>query len=117
MKEGYTDNKGICEFELEFGKYYYQEFDAPDGYQIDDTKYEFSIKENGEVVSVVMTNKKEPAEPTKPTETPKTEKTDSPKTGDDSNIDLWTAVAALAAAGGFAALGFYFRNQKKRKDE
>lgn len=117
VKEGYTDSKGICEFELEFGKYCYQEFDAPDGYQIDDTKYEFSIKENGEVVSVVMTNKKAPSEPTKPTETPKTEKTDSPKTGDDSNINLWTAVAALAAAGGFAALGFYFRNQKKRKDE
>lgn len=59
LMEGRTDKKGVCEFELEFGKYFYQEFDAPDGYKIDDTKYEFSITEDGKIISVVMTNQAE----------------------------------------------------------
>ena len=121
IKEGYTNSKGICEFTLEFGKYYYQEFDAPDGYEIDDTKYEFSITEDGKVVSVVMTNKKAPTETPKdepkPTEQPKTEtvKTDSPKTGDESNIKLWTTIAAIAAVGGIALIGISFRKKGNRK--
>ncbi|MBP3881528.1 MAG: hypothetical protein J6E40_05080, partial [Lachnospiraceae bacterium] len=121
VKEGYTNSKGICEFTLEFGKYYYQEFDAPDGYEIDDTKYEFSITEDGKVVSVVMTNKKTPTETPKddpkPTEQPKTEtvKTDSPKTGDESNVKLWTTIAAIAAVGGIALIGLSFRKKGIRK--
>ena len=121
VKEGYTNSKGICEFTLEFGKYYYQEFDAPDGYEIDDTKYEFSITEDGKVVSVVMTNKKTPTETPKddpkPTEQPKTEtvKTDSPKTGDESNVKLWTTIAAITAVGGIALIGLSFRKKGKRK--
>lgn len=72
LMEGRTDKKGVCEFELEFGKYFYQEFDAPDGYKIDDTKYEFSITEDGKIISVVMTNQaEEKKEDPKPTETPK----------------------------------------------
>ena len=82
---------------------------APDGYKIDDTKYEFSISEDGKVVSVVMTNQ---LEETKKEETPKsdttktdnptttttpskntaastTTSTDGPKTGDDSRMILW----------------------------
>ena len=145
VKEGKTDAKGICEFELPFGKYYYQETKAPAGYLIDDTKYEFSIREDGSVVSVVMLNEKEEPEPTptpKPTSTPAptpkptskptptpaptakpstdqkgpTVKTDSPKTGDTSNVKLWTAVAALAGAGGLTVLGlvqYYDRRRKK----
>ena len=145
VKEGKTDAKGISEFELPFGKYYYQETKAPAGYLIDDTKYEFSIREDGSVVSVVMLNEKEEPEPTptpKPTSTPAptpkptskptptpaptakpstdqkgpTVKTDSPKTGDTSNVKLWTAVAALAGAGGLTVLGlvqYYDRRRKK----
>lgn len=120
IKEGRTDKKGVCEFELEFGKYFYQEFDAPDGYEIDDTMYEFSITEDGKIVSVVMTNKKTPETPKedpKPTETPKpTPKpsTDGPKTGDESNIPLWLGITggalALACVGGFLLV-----DTKKRK--
>lgn len=120
IKEGRTDKKGVCEFELEFGKYFYQEFDAPDGYEIDDTMYEFSITEDGKIVSVVMTNKKKPETPKedpKPTETPKpTPKpsTDGPKTGDESNIPLWLGITggalALACVGGFLLV-----DTKKRK--
>lgn len=71
-----SDKKGVAEFELEFGKYFYQEFDAPDGYKIDDTMYEFSVSEDGQMVSVVMNNQLE-EEPDKPKE--ETTKPETPK--------------------------------------
>lgn len=123
IKEGYTDKKGNVEFDLEFGTYYYQEFDAPDGYEVDDTKYEFSITEDGKVVSVIMTNKKIPTETPKetpkedtPKETPKTSvSTDSPKTGDESNIALWGVLAGIAAMAGVGLTVFSFRKQNRKK--
>lgn len=107
LMEGRTDKKGVCEFELEFGKYFYQEFNAPDGYKLDDTKYEFSITEDGKVISVVMTNQaEEKKEDPKPTETPKADdptpttkpSTDGPKTGDDADISKWIGIAAVGLA-------------------
>lgn len=56
--EGKTDKNGIAEFELGYGKYYYQEFDAPEGYVLDNKLYPFEIKENGEIVKAHMTNEK-----------------------------------------------------------
>ena len=122
IREGVTDDKGNVEFDLEYGTYYYQEFDAPDGYEVDDTKYEFSITEDGQVVSVVMKNKKLPVET--PKEEPKEEtptkpsvSTDSPKTGDDADVALWAvfaAVAALAGAG-LSIASIVSKNRKKGK--
>ena len=55
--EGYTDENGVIIIEdLEYGKYTYQEFDAPEGYLIDENEYPFEIKEDGEVVKAVMKN-------------------------------------------------------------
>ena len=139
VKEGRTDKNGVCEFELEFGKYYYQEFDAPDGYKIDDTKYEFSISENGQVVSVVMTNQLEetPKEETPKSDTTKTDtpttntttttpsantttttttSTDGPKTGDDSHMILWVLLAVACVLTG-GACGHYGIFRKKKADE
>lgn len=116
IKEGYTDKNGNVEFDLEFGTYYYQEFDAPDGYEADDTKYEFSITEDGKVVSVIMTNKKIPTET--PKETPKTSvSTDSPKTGDESNVALWGVLAGIAALAGVGLTVFSFRKQNRKKEK
>ena len=129
VKEGRTDKNGVCRFTLEFGKYYYQEFDAPDGYRIDDTKYAFAITEDGKVVSVVITNQKEEkgenTEPTSsPTHTPtststKTSSKDGPKTGDDANIGKWAAIAALALAaagiGGYCLYSTGKQDDKKKK--
>lgn len=124
VKEGRTDKKGVCEFTLEFGKYYYQEFDAPDGYKIDDTKYPFSITEDGKVVSVVMTNQKEEKgkdpEPTPtPTPAPKTPSKDGPKTGDDATVGKWAAIAAIALAaagvGGYCLYSTGKQDDKKKK--
>ena len=58
VAEGRTDEKGIATFELGYGKYYYQEFDAPEGYVIDETLFPFEIKTNGEIVKAKMTNTK-----------------------------------------------------------
>ena len=136
VKEGRTDKNGKCEFELEFGKYYYQEFDAPDGYKIDDTKYEFSISEDGQVVSVVMTNQLEETtkEETPKSDTTKTDNptttttpstntaastttsTDGPKTGDDSNMILWALIAAACVLTG-GACGYYGIFHKKKSGE
>lgn len=121
VKEGRTDKNGVCEFTLEFGKYYYQEFDAPKGYQIDDTKYEFSIEEDGKIVSVTMTNKVIPsAEDPKPTPTPTPQpgkpSTEGPKTGDESNIGLWTTITALALAGACVGGIFLYGSEAKKKD-
>ncbi|WP_133015314.1 Cna B-type domain-containing protein [Clostridium cuniculi] len=58
ISEGRTDEKGIATFELGYGKYYYQEFDAPEGYVIDETLFPFEIKTNGEIVKAEMTNTK-----------------------------------------------------------
>lgn len=57
--EGRTDENGEFKFEgLEYGKYFYQEFDAPDGYVLDETPWPFEIKENGEVVKCQLQDKK-----------------------------------------------------------
>lgn len=124
VMEGRTDKNGICEFELEFGRYFYQEFDAPEGYEIDDTKYEFSITEDGQVVSVKMENERTPENtPDKPAETttpqpgkPSTS-TDGPKTGDDSNVRLWSAIAGAAAIAGMTCICVAFKKRKKDDDK
>ena len=129
IREGVTDKEGNVEFDLDFGTYYYQEFDAPDGYEVDDTKYEFTITEDGQVVSVIMTNKKIPVETPKeepkeeePKETPKTEtkpsvSTDSPKTGDDADVALWAVLATVAAlaGAGLSIASIVSKNRKKGK--
>lgn len=122
IKEGYTDKKGNVEFDLEFGTYYYQEFDAPDGYDVDNTKYEFSITEDGKVISVIMTNKKTPTETLKkdtPEETTKKPlvSTDGPKTGDESNIALWGVLAGIAVMAGVGLMVFSFRKQNRKKEK
>lgn len=56
--KGKTDNKGVAEFELEYGKYFYREYEAHDKYILDDRKFPFEIKENGEIVKAQMTNER-----------------------------------------------------------
>lgn len=53
---GVTDETGIAKFKLSPGDYYYQEFSAPDGYEVDNSKFPFSIKENGDIVKCRMTD-------------------------------------------------------------
>ncbi|MGY0354244.1 SpaA isopeptide-forming pilin-related protein [Enterococcus avium] len=58
--EGRTNENGVFTFEnLPKGKYFFKEYDAPEGYLIDESLHEFEIKEQGEIVKCEMTNKKE----------------------------------------------------------
>lgn len=85
---GKTDETGIVRFKLPAGDYYYQEFSAPEGYEVDNSKFPFSIKDNGEIVKCRMTD------------VPKT-KTTLPDTGDiikNNKIACYGAAVALFLA-------------------
>lgn len=64
--KGQTDDKGIAKFKLKTGKYYYQEYEAPAGYMIDNSLFPFEIKEDGDIVKCQMTNTKIPKTGTNP---------------------------------------------------
>ncbi|MCB6993005.1 prealbumin-like fold domain-containing protein [bacterium 210820-DFI.6.37] len=55
--EGYTDENGKLTFKkLPTGVYYFQEFDAPEGYEINKDLFKFEIKTDGEIVKCQMTD-------------------------------------------------------------
>ena len=103
---GVTDENGIATFTLRYGKYTYQEYNAPEGYEIDESEYAFEIKEDGQIVKATMTNEKIPEE-----------LITTPKTGDDSRPGLWIGLSALSGAG-VAAFGILTAvKMRKRKGE
>ncbi|MDI3075908.1 SpaA isopeptide-forming pilin-related protein [Clostridioides difficile] len=80
--EGKTDDKGVFYFDkLPKGIYYFQEYEAPKGYQIDETPMKFEIKENGEIVTCKMTNKK-------------IKRTQLPKTGETNEL-IFCGIGAI----------------------
>lgn len=103
IAEGRTNEKGIFTFEqLPVGTYYFQEFEAPDGYLLDETPLKFEIKEDGKVVKCEMTNQK--------LETPK--RTDRfPNTGTTMNKNL--LIMGFVAV--TSALGLFYARKKKGK--
>ena len=86
--QGRTDDNGIVKFDtLRVGDYFYREFDAPDGYILDENSYPFTIKENGEIVKCQMTNTKIPQQT-------------NPYTGDNgSNLLAWIMIGLSLAIG------------------
>lgn len=94
LVKGKTDENGIARFKLEYGKYYYQEIEAPKGYMIDQTKFPFEIKEDGEVVKCKMTNTK------------------LPKTG---TVPPTLLAGGIAAIGGLGTLGGVTILRKRKK--
>ena len=101
VAEGYTDKNGVAKFKLRYGKYTYEEFDAPDGYILDSKPYFFEIKEDGQIVKAEMTNEKQP--------TPNT-----PQTGDESNMGFFIGLGAIAVGG---LIAFLFVKFKKRDED
>ena len=101
VAEGYTDQNGIAEFTLRYGKYTYQEFDPLDNYQPDETEYPFEIRENGEIVKAEMTNERIP--------TPEV-----PQTGDNTNLGFWIGLGAVALG---ALVSLVIIQIKRKKDD
>ena len=102
FRVNHTDENGLAKFTLRYGKYTYEEFDAPEGYRIDTTPHEFEITEDGQIVKAEMTNEKIP--------TP-----DVPQTGDESNLGFWIGLGSIAL-GGAIACGILFAKRKKDDD-
>ncbi len=104
VAEGYTDENGIAKFKLRYGKYTYEEFDAPDGYIIDTKPYFFEITEDGQIVKAEMTNEKQP--------TPET-----PQTGDTSNTGFFIGLGAIALGGLVAFIVMKLRKKDEDGDD
>ena len=101
--EGKTNSQGQFTFEkLPKGVYYFQEFDAPSGYQLDETPIQFEIKEDGEIVKCTMTNQLIP-----------NEKGSLPQTGETTSI-LGIALGSLLLMG-VASYCFYTKKKQGNK--
>ncbi|MGX7417884.1 SpaA isopeptide-forming pilin-related protein [Carnobacterium gallinarum] len=98
--EGITDENGIFTFEnLPKGIYFFQEYEAPQGYELDETPMQFEIKEDGKVVKCEMTNEK-------------IKEDKLPHTGETNNFVLY-AIGALLCVSAVAMLGI--KRYKKMK--
>lgn len=106
-----TDSKGKAVFQnLPAGNYYFREFDAPKGYQIDDSPYPFEIKGDGEILKCEMTNKKAPQEvPAAPENGPGPKRDHSPQTGD--SFALWIAAILLVLSAGIIFIVIHRRRR------
>ena len=57
LVEAVTGEDGKVKFEkLNYGDYYFQETNAPEGYLLNTDKHEFSIKEDGAILKATLTN-------------------------------------------------------------
>lgn len=96
---------------LLYGSYYLLEHSAPEGYELSDAPYPFTISTHGETVEITAVNEKTET-PVQPTPT-NSGKGDSPKTGDDSNI-LFPVLLLIAAGAGITAAMWKRRKGKKQ---
>lgn len=94
VDKGVTDENGIAKFILPCGKYFYQEFEAPEGYQIDSSLFPFEIKNDGDIVKCEMTNTK------------------LPKTGDLNRNFIIPTTVVLGLGAVFLIVRRYKKNQK-----
>ncbi len=120
LLQGRTDKDGNVSFgQLPAGTYYYREFDAPEGYQIDESLFPFTIKEHGEIVRCKMSNQRIAQETTPkdtdsdyqegmslekpkeslPQETLRASLDNSPQTGDGSHLPWICLVCLLLSSG------------------
>lgn len=98
-----TDGKALAK-ELEYGDYYLQELKTIDGYKLNDKKFSFSVKENGETIQIEVIN--DTIREVPPT------KTDTPKTGNNTNVGMFMGLLALSGAG---LTGAYLYKRRKMK--
>ncbi len=104
IARGKTDEAGVLVFEdIRYGKFVIRELTAKEGYQKNEEDTEVEIVEDGQTVTVELTNEKIPEKPVP----------DNPKTGDESNLFLWFGLM-LAALVGLVALFIFKRREAAR---
>lgn len=108
-----TDENGVVKFTLRPGKYFYREYDAPSGFQIDTKPYSFEVKEDGEIVKAKMTNEKLKKET--PRENP--EIASPVKTGDDTPYGLYGILAVVSLCTLVGTGYFLYRNRKNKRNK
>jgi uncharacterized surface anchored protein len=92
---------------LDYGDYTVKEKTAKEGYVLDEAVHEIQIREHEKVYELALQNTPVPPTPENP---------GNPKTGDDSNVGLWLALAGISAAA-LVGLGIYGKRRKMKKDE
>lgn len=121
---GTSDENGKVYFEApQPGEYTFREVAAPDGYEINETIFGFTVFEDGTIIGdCTITDRKHHGRITASYETERKGDGDvavgellhAPKTGDSSNI-LWLIGAWLASAGSLAA--FLLWKWRRKKDD
>ncbi|MBC6679548.1 SpaA isopeptide-forming pilin-related protein [Zhenpiania hominis] len=98
--KGRTDKDGKLTFQkMPAGIYYFQEFDAPPNYQLNEEAHLFEIKEDGEIVRCEMTNKANPVV-----------MGNTPQTGDGNKIGPLIGILLLSL------IALFFAALTKRRD-
>lgn len=113
--EGRTDEKGQFKFTgLPAGNYTFKEFDAPEGYELDETPLPFEITEDNEIVKCEMTNKKIP-EKLEPKNPQPKEKGRLPQTGEQKRNRVVVVIGLLLIVSFAGGIGYkrYLKNFNK----
>lgn len=104
-----TDKPHYIEM-LPIGKYTLREETAPEGYVVAND-VEFEVLDTAEVQHVTMVDEAKPSTPANPG----TPSNGTPKTGDERNMALWLALAALGMGGLGVAVGLKRKKKVTRK--
>lgn len=111
--EGRTDQNGKFTFKnLPKGLYYFQEFDAPNGYELDETPIQFEIIEDGSIVKCEMTNTPTPISPLN-----NNIEQSLPQTGEQKTIKLVILGGLILATSVIFISRNFKRNSKKESDK
>ena len=118
IMQGRTDENGVVEFDdLEVGKYYFREYDAPDGYYLNENLFEFEITKNGQTVKATMTDEAIPEATTVPEETTTPNISDTPHTGADSNVRSVLAIVLALSTLVLVSTVVHIRRKEKNLDK
>jgi uncharacterized surface anchored protein len=99
-----TGEDGIAWFnDIAYGEYEIREISAPEGFKKTDKAFKVSITEDGDTITIEISNERIPENP------------GNPKTGDDSNPILWLALLGVSAAA-LIGLGVAGKRRKSKKD-